>query len=177
LETYTSARELVDNPYFDRQRAKVLGQLEDSMIESIIIESIRSLNQLPYFYTLQCCFGHFLYPGQNDQHNLDPLPKMDSETEIEYRIAYIAFCIQNNAEGEELLFKLHDLAKIDPENIQFGSADWFWERQVNSYVLQVEPERFKCEDKLIFKYDEAVRLEKVRNMFYEGLRKLVSDME
>ncbi len=38
----------------------------------------------------------------------------------------------------------HDLRQIpaiDPEYIQFGCAEWFWEAQVNSYALQVEPMR------------------------------------
>lgn len=38
---------------------------------------------------------------------------------MEYRIAYIAFCIENNLLGRELLESLKEITVIDPENIQF----------------------------------------------------------
>lgn len=31
------------------------------------------------------------------------------------------------------------ITAIEPDYLQFGSADWFWERWLNSYALQVEP--------------------------------------
>jgi len=46
-------------------------------------------NELPYCFTLQSCFGHFVFCGQNDQQNLEPLPVNDPIVKVEYRIAYI----------------------------------------------------------------------------------------
>ena len=62
---------------------------------------------------------------------------------------------------------------IDPENIQFCCADWFWKKQVNSYVLQVEPDRFKHEDRAILDFKEALKIEKVRNKFFIHLENLL----
>ena len=98
--------------------------------------------QLPYCFTLQNCYGHFVYNGQKDTHNLDPLPAQDIITEVEYRSACIAFCIENSALGRGLFDALKGTTAIDPENVQFFCAEWFWEKQINSYALQVEPNRF-----------------------------------
>ena len=54
---------------------------------------------------------------------------------------------------------------IEPEYIQFGCAEWFWEQQVNSFVLQVEPKRFMDKDRLNIDYKEALYVEKIRNQF------------
>jgi hypothetical protein len=74
-----------------------------------------------------------------------------------------------------LLDALKGIADIDPENIQFCCAEWFWERQLNSYVLQVEPDRFKFEDKVILDYQEALKIEKVRNEFFVQLQELLQN--
>jgi hypothetical protein len=122
---------------------------------------------------LQSCYGHFLYKGQQDLYNFDPLPVATSIPQIEYRIAYIAFCIDNNDPGKELLADLKEITAIDTENIQFGSADWFWDRQINSYVLQVEPDRFKFQDKAILEHKEALKIESIRNMFFDELNTVI----
>ena len=62
---------------------------------------------------------------------------------------------------------------IDPENIQFCCAEWFWKRQINSYALQVEPERFKEKDRAILNYREALHIEKTRDEFFIELEKLL----
>lgn len=84
---------------------------------------------------------------------------------MEYRIAYIAFCIENSDLGKLLFDTLKRIADIEPENIQFCCAEWFWKRQINSYELQVEPDRFKFEDKVILDYREALKIEEVRDEF------------
>jgi hypothetical protein len=92
---------------------------------------------------------------------------------VEYKIAYIAFCIENSDLGKMLFDALKKIANIDPENIQFCGAEWFWERQVNSYALQVEPDRFKFADKAILDYREALKIEKIRNEFFVRLKELL----
>ena len=141
METFTESKELVENPHYQDQRQKSLAGLSDDMIDEPIIELINGFNKLPYCFTLQSCYGHFIYSGQNDPHYLEPLPMTDTIARVEYRIAYIAFCIDNSDLGRMLFDDLKGIADIDPENIQFCCAEWFWKRQVNSYALQVEPDR------------------------------------
>lgn len=173
METFTELKALLENPHYQDQRQKSLAGLHDGMIDPPIIELINALNKLPYCFTLQCCCGHFVYSGQNDPHNLEPLPRTGAIASVEYRIAYIALCIENSDLGRMLLGALKGMAEIDPENIQFGCAEWFWERQVNSYVLQVEPDRFKFADKAILDYQEALKIEKIRNEFFVRLDRLL----
>ena len=144
------------------------------MIDEPIVDVIRRLNEIPCFFTLQCCYGHFAYDGHWDPHNLDPLPVSEEIPRVEYRIAYIAYCIDNCGAGRDLMDKLGKLTAIDPENIQCGSARWFWKRQVNSYVLQVEPERFKQQDKAILDVREAIYIEKLKRAFFQKLESLFS---
>ena len=88
-------------------------------------------------------------------------------------IAYIALCIENSPKGKGLLEDLRDIAATDPEFIQFGSAEWFWDRQVNSYALQVEPERYMDKDQVTIDYWEALRVQDVRDSFFSELRNLL----
>ena len=175
METYTEIRELTENPNYQVQRQKSLCNLRDEMIDVPIIDLIKGFNKLPYCFTMQSCYGHFVYKGQQDIHNLEPLPVKDLINNVEYRIAYIAFCIENSASGRGLFEDLKKITAIDPENVQFCCAKWFWKRQVNSYALQVEPDRFKRKDKAILDYKEAVYIEKVRNEFFIQLDKLLEN--
>jgi len=145
------------------------------MIDAPIVHIIRALNNLPYCFTLQCCYGHFVYDGHWDPHNLDPLPESAQISRVEYRIAYIAFCLEYSDSGKMLLRSLSDITNLDPENIQFCSARWFWRRQVNSYALQVEPDRFKHKDKAILDYNEALFIENLRGDFFRKLDKILRD--
>jgi len=172
LETFTKPKRLLENQHYHNQRQKSLCRLTDDMIDAPIVKVINALNKISHCFSLQCCYGHFLYSGQNNPHNLHPLPMTDTISKVEYKIAYVAFCIENTLKGRSLLKTLQGIPVIDPENIQFCSASWFWERQVNSYVLQVEPSRFKDKDKAIFSYNEALNIEKTRNEFFTKLEEL-----
>ncbi|MCK4560509.1 MAG: hypothetical protein KAV45_12060, partial [Calditrichia bacterium] len=99
METFTELKGLVENPHYRNQRQKSLADLTDVMIDVPIIKIINGFNKLPYCFTLQSCYGHFLYSGQKDPHNLAPLPVTKTIARVEYRIAYIAFCIENSASG------------------------------------------------------------------------------
>ena len=175
METFTEAKELMENPHYQAQREKTLATLTDSMIDSPIINLINSFNSLPHCFTLQSCYGHFVYSGQKDPNNLEPLPVTDNIADVEYRIAYIAFCIENSASGRGLLEVLKGIPSLDPENIQFCCAGWFWERHLNSYALQVEPERFKHKDSAILDHKEALTVEKMRNEFFVRLNDLFTN--
>ncbi len=173
MKTYTEPKELVENPHYQAQRQKNLTGLTNVMIDVPIVELINDFNKLPYCFTLQCCFGHFLYNGQKDPYNLDILPVTNTITRVKYRIAYIALCVDSNQLGTSLLENLQEITTIDPENIQYFCAEWFWKRQVNSYALQVEPERFKHQDKAILDYKEALKVERIRNEFFIQLKELL----
>ena len=94
------------------------------------------------------------------------MPVTKTIEKVEYRIAYFAFCIDHNELGRKLLKALGEITAIDSENIQLCSAEWFWKRQVNSYALQVEPDRFKHKDTAILDYKEALHIENIRNKFF-----------
>ncbi len=175
METYTESRPLVGNPLYQEQRAESLRRLDFDTIDVPIADIVKGLAELLYCFALQSCYGHFLGNDQSDPKNLEPVANLDKALDVEYRIAYIALCIQNNEEGERLLTDLEGLTRIDPDYIQFGCAEWFWERQVNSYVLQVEPERYKMRDKAVVSFQEALHIERVRDRFFHELRKMVHE--
>ncbi len=173
METFTEIKNFVENPHFSEQRRKSLSKLNFNTIDAPIVEIIKRFSKLPYCFTLQSCYGHFLYHDQRDPHNIEPLPISDNIKKVAYRIAYIALGIQNSELGIKLFHDLSKIIVIDPEYIQFGCAEWFWKRQVNSYALQVEPKRFMKRDKAIIDYKEALRIEKVKNEFFEEIKKIV----
>jgi hypothetical protein len=76
-----------------------------------------------------------------------------------------------------LLEALKEITPIEPGNIQFCCAEWFWKRQVNSYALQVQPDRFKRKDSAILDYREALHIEKIRNEFFVHLQKLLQKQQ
>ena len=173
METFIETKELTTNPDFKEQRRKSLSVLTDDMIDLPIVQIIRDFNKLPYCFTMQCCYGHFLYNGQRDPNNFDSLPGTKTVGKVDYRIAYIAFCVENSEPGMRFISVLKGIRALDPENIQFGSALWFWKKQVNSYALQVEPDRFKHEDRVMLDYKEALHIEKTRNRFFIQLNELI----
>ncbi len=105
METFTEPKELVKNQHYQNQRQRSLAVLNDDMIDAPIIDLINGFNKLPYCFTLQSCYGHFIYNGQNDSHNLESLPDTDTVARIEYRIAYqnlvnlyLRGCVQSDRE-------------------------------------------------------------------------------
>lgn len=51
-------------------------------------------------------------------------------------IIYIAFCIEDSLAGRDLFNALEAIASENPDDIQFGSVDWLWERHLN-VALQI----------------------------------------
>lgn len=175
METFTELKDFAENPHYQVQKRRSLYDLRDDMIDMPIVDLINGFNRIPYCFTMQSCYGHFVYNGQEDTHNLYPLPTEKTVAEVEYRIAYVAFCIENSASGRWLFEVLKEIPTIDQENIQFCCAEWFWERQINSYALQVEPDRFKRKDTAIIDFKEALHIEKIRNTFFIRLYELLEN--
>ncbi len=173
METFTELKAFGDDPYYHAKREETLRKLQIRSIDAPLVELINDFAKLPYCFTLQSCYGHFIHKGQRNPKNTEPLSNCDKDSCIEYRIAYIALCIQNNDLGRQLLWNLKRVTEIDPEYIQLGCAEWFWKRQVNSYALQVEPERYKTEDRCLLSIQEALYIEKVRTQYYAVLKHLV----
>jgi hypothetical protein len=173
LESFTELKNFVDNPRYNEQRQESLNRLDIDTIDPPIVNIVSGFSRLPYCFTLQSCYGHFLYSGQKDPYNIEPLPISINIVRVEYKIAYITLCIENNSSGNTLFEHLRQIPEVDPEYIQFGCAEWFWERQVNTYALQVEPQRYMTKDKVCVGYQGALHIEKVRNQFFAQLKKLL----
>ncbi len=173
METFTAIKDLLHNPHYHEQRRKALDRLDIGAIDQPITQLIDGLARRPYCFTLQSCYGHFLYDGQRDPNNTRALPISAAISRVEYRIAYVALCLQNNDLGRALFQDLGKLVFIAPEYVQFGCAEWFWKRQVNSYAVQVEPERYKTKDRIVVDYQEALHIEMVRNEFFGELGRVI----
>lgn len=169
METFVPFIAPVENPGFAKQRGEALADLDLDEIDAPIVELITAFVDLRYCYTLQCCHGHFVRDSDTDAHTLARLPDEPRDQVVLYRIAYLAWCVDTGAEGMRFIEDLRALAAAAPGLIQFGCATWFWERQVNSYVLQVEPERFAHLDKTPLGYAEALRVQTVRDYFFVRL--------
>lgn len=176
METFTDLKDFVDNPDFHEQRKKCINKLDIERIDDPIVELISGFAKLDYCFTLQSCYGHFLYNSQKNPYNVEPLPASNSISNVEYKIAYIALCIENSKRGKFIFQHIKDIPSIDPEYVQFGCAEWFWERQANSFALQVEPIRHMTKDRLSVDYREALHIEKIRDKFFTHLKRLVQDL-
>lgn len=173
METFIPLRSLVDNPHFGEQRVQAMRQLETAAIDAPIVGLISGFAKLPYCFTLQCCYGHFLHGDRLDRENVERLPRSASSDTVEYRIAYIALCVDNCDPGESLVSGLKQLIRVDPAYVQFGCATWFWRQQVNSYALQIEPERYQTQDSVTVEYPEALHLQRVRDACFSELAGVV----
>lgn len=172
METLTAARPLVESSHYSRDRQDALRRLDPRSIDEPIVELITAFNTLPCCFTLQSCYGHFISTPDQDDRNREPVPAQDCGS-VRYRIAYVAFCLENTVAGRALRESLGELAASDPDSVQFGSADWFWERHVNSYVLQVEPARFMRMDEAVLDHAEALRVQERRDLFFKDLGELL----
>lgn len=174
METFEQPREFVENPRFRRDRENILASLDLQDIDSPIRKLVADLSALPCCFTIQSCYGHFVCSTQPSLDNLEPVPAGDTGT-VRYRIAYIALCLENSTSGRAFREALEQITLIDPENIQFGSPGWFWERYPNSYALQLEPRRFIDKDAVTVEYFEARQIQKIRDRFFAALTELVQE--
>jgi hypothetical protein len=80
---------------------------------------------------------------------------------------------ENSQSGIELFNDLSRIPEIDTDFVQFGSADWFWERYLDSCVLQVEPTRHTNKDQVIVEHPEAQHIQRIRDLFFTRIAELL----
>ena len=174
METFTAPRAFLDNPGYARQREAVVASLDLATIDRPIADIVAAFAGLDCCFPLQSCCGHFVCGPETDRHTLAAIPEEYGGL-VRYRIAYIAVCIENSIDGRTLRDALAGIARLEPAYIQFGSATWFWERHLNSYVLQVEPPDHVARDEALLEVREARHVQEVRDLFFDALRRLVCD--
>ena len=172
METFATTRDFIDHPRYLRDRKKVMKGFKPGDIDAPIRDIVTALGKLPYCFTLQSCYGHFLWEGQPDKRNLDVLP-LQVRGLIRYRIAYLALCIEKGDRGASLRDQLAAICEMDKEYIQFGSPEWFWRQYPNSYAIQVEPQRDAFKDETLLEHAEALHVQTVRNLVFQELRELL----
>ncbi len=172
METFAPPRSLVEHTGFAADRDRALADLSPGIIDAPIRSLITGLADIDCCFTLQSCHGHFVHAGQPDAESLAPPPEHVVDP-VTWRIAYLALCVRNDAAGRRLLTGLADIPALDPAYIQFGSPDWFWERQPNSFALQVEPTRFAHLDQAVVDATETRHLARTRDRFFLRLDRLV----
>lgn len=173
MQTYIPPKPIEDYPEFQSDRQRALSSLDTSLIDHPLISLINKLNTLPYLFTLQCCFGHFL---SDENKEISEFDKFLPSTKVTYRLAYIAFCIENSPSGKNFVTQINDtLPVVGPELVQFCSAHWFWDQWINSYALQVMPERFKDQDIAVIDFHEIVTIQQARDLVFEHLKILLED--
>lgn len=174
METFTAIKAFVDNPTYLQQRQNALQSLNIAAIDTPIVDIIRDFSKLPCCFTLQCCYGHFLHCLQQDPYSTEPLRPSDRIEGVDYKIAYLALCIENSTAGMRLFNDLKMLVSVDPDYVQFGCAEWFWRQQVNSYALQIEPYRYRNNDKVQLGMQEALHVQAVRDRIFTRIRSMLS---
>lgn len=170
METFIPHKPFAAHPTFEEDREAVLKALDPGAIDPPLRSLINSINKRPELFTLQCCHGHFVTADDRELANAGEGARGEK---LIYRLAYLAFCITDSEAGREAREFLMGLpARVDPENVQFGSAMWFWDQWPNSYVVQVMPERYKDLDRARIDCTEAQKLEKIRDAFFAALAEL-----
>jgi hypothetical protein len=173
METFMEAKSLVPFRAYAEARARALSAIVWDELDAPVADVVRAFNDLPFLFGLQCCHGHFLTRTGQDEHDLAPLPEGHSGA-VRYRIAYVAFCVEDSEPGRVFLERAAQLpALVDPAYVQFGSAGWFWDQWVDSYVLQVEPAAHRFKDQASLAAGEALHTQRVRDRFFEELRVLL----
>jgi hypothetical protein len=174
MQTFTEPKPFADHPDFAKQRDASRRRLDYRGIDPPLRDLVRGFARLDCCFTLQCCYGHFVHDLQPDKQNTAPLPAAAALSDIDYRMAYLAFCAENDERGRSFVHRLAKLRDIDPEYVQFGSSDWFRKCHPNVFVVQVEPERFQYEDTCRVDFGEALRIERIRNRFFQEIQGLLS---
>jgi len=178
MDTFIPARPFTHHPGYLSDRKNAQRELEMEILKGSIdpplLPLIRECIPITHFFTVQCCYGHFVHDLEPDTENLVlPSRYLGKVETVTYRLAYLAVCIQDNGRGREFYADLEALAEENPDYFQFGSADWFWEGMVNTYCIQLEPERFKAKDSAVISLREALVIEELQKVFFNRLAEII----
>jgi hypothetical protein len=77
METFSKPRDFIHHARFARDRSNILSELRLGNIDLPIRDIVAALMKLSYCFTLQSCYGHFIWDGQPDLHNMAVLPLQD----------------------------------------------------------------------------------------------------
>ena len=174
MDTFVEPRPMVENLYYSEKRAEMNSRLRMDDIDPSIQDIIVGFKRMPHCFTIQSCHGHIIEQSPNGGvTRIEPESRLPAKGL--YQIAYLALVLDNSEPGRSLYQALSGMAGLDHEFIQFGSADWFWYNQkfVNSYVIQVEPYRFRHLDRFEMDRNEAEGWISARNVFFREIRKLL----
>jgi hypothetical protein len=176
VQTFTEPRQLEANPHFAAQRIAALAGLASATLDRPLVTLVQGFADLPWCFPMQSCCGHFVFLEGQDRRNLDRLPPTASApARVLYRLAYLVLALDDGPEGQALLRQLRAVPAIAPDLVQFGSADWFWERQLNTFVLQVQPWRHRQVDSVLLTHDEAQEIEQTRDWFFMRLGEVLRE--
>ena len=143
METFSRVKSFVHNPAFAQEREAELGRLDFQTIDPPIMDVIKGFAELCYCFTLQSCYGHFVHAAQPQPRNLEPVPAHNVGS-LKYRIAYLAFCLENSTKGKRLRTALEHIPAIDPEYVQrlaaTGYEDLTPSRMIEFAIHDIEAE-------------------------------------
>ena len=176
MQTFVPEKQLLDDPGFAAHRGAWLAKLDPDILDPPIRDAVRTLNELPYCFTLQSCWGHFHGEETGLCREIPDTESLKPELAYHYRIAYAAFCLENSPRGREFLGLLRRVpAQAGPGLVQFGCADWFWNQLVNTYVLQVQPRDRATVDALDVAGIQARELRNARDALWNALWMLAAE--
>ena len=175
METFCPARNLVENPGFDRKKDGALKDLDPRALDPEMRDLVAGFNRLAHCYTLQCCHGHIILPGDGPPEKRPRLPVENPPEKALYQLAYLALVVRNNGAGRRLADELALVADRNPAFIQLGSPAWFWQDcgQKNSFALQVSPEASKHLDRFEMTRSQALEWIKARTDFMAALERIL----
>ena len=159
METFTEFRPMVVDPHYQDRRRQCLNELNSDELDPPIAGLIDDLCEFPFCFTIQSCFGHFLYPGQEDPNNIQSLSSPGKIHSVDYRIAYIAICVEDSRSGRKFLRWLKQFSDMDPHYVQYGCAEWFWERyRIHTFCRLSQKDTDKrTSARLIFRRHSALK--------------------
>jgi len=112
METFTALKAFEDDPYYHAKRDETLRKLQIRSIDAPLVELINAFAKLPYCFTLQSCYGHFIHKGQRNHKNTEPLSNCDKDS-----------CIQEALYIEKVRTRYYAALKQLVHNARLKSGD------------------------------------------------------
>lgn len=166
---------MVEDGRFAASRMKALDDLNLKTLDHQLVDIVRGFSRYPHCYTVQSCYGHLVEPGPDGRSSSLIDPGFPPPRTGLYQLAYLTMVIENSVSGRALYEQLSQFPRMNASFFQWGSGTWFWRDQglLNSYVLQVEPIRFRHFDRFPMDGNEARQWLEAREIFWNALRQLL----